>query len=681
MIHSPHVWQFFRIGGFDQVNLETWGDLAHLNELDQKLWVALSVPSRGLSIDEKTLALIDEDGDGHIRPPELIAAINWAGERIKLKKALVTGLSPLPLDIVDADTHPELLTALKHILAGLDRAEDSQISVEDTCEAVSRFSAQALNGDGIITPSSTENEALSTLINDLSAAYAGPVDRNGSIGVDQSLVERFRTDLTALLEWHQRPLDTPSCIPVKEGSVEAGETLLQVRDKIDDYFARCRLALFDPKAETLVNGNEEQFRLLSLQNLAIPSVEMMNLPLAKVDTNCVLPLNKGINPAWSDAIDAFQHHVVTPLLGKRTVLTEAEWHTLKQAFALYVAWQNERPQNPVNTWEIERLKDLDTGSLLTELEQLIARDQALQPEAEAIAAADQITRYVRDLPRLIQNFVAFRDFYGRRIPGAFQAGTLYIDRRSCELTLEVLDPVKHAALAGLSGTYLIYCECTRGPEKKNIVAAVTAGDTDQLIVGRNGVFYDRQGKDWDATITRIVDHPISLRQAFWSPYRKLSKLISEQIQKFTANKAKASETQLANATTTPTEPAKPAPYDIARSAGIFAAIGLALGALGTALASIITGFLGLKLWQVPLAIGGVMLLISGPSIAMAWFKLRNRSLAMLLDANGWAVNARARINIPFGSSLTQLAHLPPGAHSGRYDPYAQNNPAVPDTET
>ena len=66
-----------------------------------------------------------------------------------------------------------------------------------------------------------------------------------------------------------------------------------------------------------------------------------------------------------------------------------------------------------------------------------------------------------------------------------------------------------------------------------------------------------------------------------------------------------------------------------------------------------------------------MLMISGPSMAMAWFKLRNRNLGPLLDANGWAVNARARINIPFGTSLTQLAKLPEGAERALTDPYAE----------
>mgnify|MGYP001587665854 CR=1 FL=1 len=120
----------------------------------------------------------------------------------------------------------------------------------------------------------------------------------------------------------------------------------------------------------------------------------------------------------------------------------------------------------------------------------------------------------------------------------------------------------------------------------------------------------------------------------------------------------------------PPAPPKP-PFDVGKFAGIFAAIGLAIGAIGGILASIVSGVLGLKIWQIPLALIGLMLLISGPSMAMAWFKLKRRNLAPILDANGWAINARARINIPFGTSLTGLADLPKGANRSLVDPFAE----------
>ena len=115
----------------------------------------------------------------------------------------------------------------------------------------------------------------------------------------------------------------------------------------------------------------------------------------------------------------------------------------------------------------------------------------------------------------------------------------------------------------------------------------------------------------------------------------------------------------------------PTPFDVAKFAGIFAAIGLALGAIGSAVAAVVTGFIKLSWWQMPLALLGLILVVSGPAILLAWLKLRKRNLGPILDPNGWSVNARARINIPFGASLTGMGELPKGSERSLKDPFAE----------
>jgi hypothetical protein len=287
---------------------------------------------------------------------------------------------------------------------------------------------------------------------------------------------------------------------------------------------------------------------------------------------------------------------------------------------------------------------------------------------------------------LANNFVSFRNFYTGKDKAIFQSGTLYLDGRSCDLCVKVEDVGKHASFAGVSGICLVYCDCVRGngTEKMSIAAAFTAGDSDFLLVGRNGIFYDRRGRDWNASVVRIIDHPISIRQAFWSPYKKLSKMIGEQMQKLAASKAASVEDKMSKAVLDSGKPIAGAPatqqkqpFDVGKFAGIFAAIGLAIGAIGGVLASIFSGLLGLKIWQIPLALIGLMLLISGPAMVIAWFKLKKRNLGPVLDASGWAINARLRINIPFGTSLTGLADLPAGAQRSLVDPFAEKQAVWP----
>jgi len=214
-----------------------------------------------------------------------------------------------------------------------------------------------------------------------------------------------------------------------------------------------------------------------------------------------------------------------------------------------------------------------------------------------------------------------------------------------------------------------------------IVAGFTDGDSDNLMVGRNGIFYDRKGRDWDATIGKIVDNPISIRQAFWSPYKKFVRAIEEQIAKRAAAADVSSSDKLAQAAANMSRADLIAEKNKAAEqkkvdVGTVAAMGVAVGAIGGAAASLATGILRLPVWQIPLVFVGLILLISLPSMIIATLKLRKRNLGPILDANGWAVNARARMNVPFGASLTQVATLPPGAHFDRItDPFAdKKNP-------
>ena len=104
--------------------------------------------------------------------------------------------------------------------------------------------------------------------------------------------------------------------------------------------------------------------------------------------------------------------------------------------------------------------------------------------------------------------------------------------------------------------------------------------------------------------------------------------------------------------------------------GIIAALGVGVGALGALFGGLISGFLALQPWWAKLvALAGVVMAISGPSLLISWLKLRQRTLGPVLDASGWAVNGRVKVNIPLGTTLTGRASLPPGASRSLEDPY------------
>ncbi|MCW2311810.1 hypothetical protein [Rhodoferax antarcticus] len=606
MADTSHQWRFFRAGGFDQVQLDTAADLLALGQLDQKLWVALSCPVQGIEFDARSLQFIDADNDGHVRAPELLAAIQWANSCLTNPDVLVQKYDGVPLSLI--------------------RDDQDDYNKDDAAGAAKSIKAAAL----VLAKELGKTEADVLTVAETSAAQANHTERE-------------------LAAWEAAGVDA---LPLGEATQAAHALVTELDAKVQDFFTRCQLAAFDVRAGGLLNASQDALKALAPSSLATSTEAISALPLSHITAKAILPLTGGINPAWAARIAALHDTVITPLLGAQDTLTGADWQTIQTKLAAYTTWLAAKPDAAA---EGDGLRDLE-----------------------------KLARYVRDLQTLANNFVAFRDFYTRQGKGTFQIGTLYLDGRSCELCVSVNDAAKHAALAGLSRVCLVYCDCVRGADKRSIAAAFTAGDSDQLMVGRNGVFYDRPGLDWDATITKIIDQPISLSQAFWSPYKQVSRLVGAQLQKMAASRAATSTGKLYQTATGALQKAAvgapaapPAPFDVGKFAGIFAAIGLALGAIGTMGVSVVGGLFLLAWWQLPLVVVGLMLIISLPAVMLAWFKLRSRNLGPILDANGWAINARARINIPFGTSLTQVAQLPANAQRSLSDPYAEKSSSWP----
>ncbi len=671
-----HLWRFFLAGGTDQVFLDRPEDLKALAELDQKLWVALACPVSGLEFDEKTLRMLDSDADGRIRVPELLAAIAWLSTCLKDIGSIKAGADSLPLSAINdaGEEGRRLLDLAREILRTKGRADGDSISVSDLADMEAFVAASRFNGDGVIIADSAGDDSARTLIEEISACVGAVTDRSGNPGIDQARIDRFFKEAADLAVWRAKG-KSGAAGPLGEKTADAHAACQAVRVKVDDFFARCRTAAFDGRAAALLNRSEAEYAPLADKTLSTGMPELVNFPLARAEGGRALPLGEGVNPAWADAIARLYKQAVKPLLGSRSSLSEEDWRGLLEQFAEQEEWLASKPATKTETLGTERLAAILSGGGRAALAALIQKDLAEKPKFDSIFGLEKLLRYNRDLQRLLENFVSFADFYGRKRKAVFQAGTLYIDGRSCELCVRVDDAGKHASMAGVSQTCLLYCDCTRrgaSAEKVTIAAAVTGGDSDNLMVGRNGVFYDRAGKDWDATVVKIIEQPISIRQAFWSPYKKAIRFIEAQIAKFASDREKSNE---AAAEAGVAGAGKAQPFDAGKFAGIFAAIGLAMGALGAAFGAVVAALSRLPWWQLPIAAAGAVLLISGPSMIIAALKLRQRNIGPILDANGWAINTLVRINIPFGEALTRIAALPPGAERGLNDPYAEKSGA------
>ncbi|MCR5064667.1 MAG: hypothetical protein K6A67_02750 [Bacteroidales bacterium] len=596
-----HVWTFASIGGVTRVTINNGADIAHLDELDQKLWTVLSCPVKGLEFSEETLRQMDFDGDDKIRVNEIVTTSKWLCGAVKDADKILDGVDHIALaDLNEQDENgAAIIASAKRILAAT-KAEKDEIALADVVEA------KKLLDDKV----KAKDDAIAATVDDR---------------------------------------------PYGDNTDDAIKAVNDIKAKVADYFMRCKLIAFDEACSEAVDVSVEKIQAISEKNLATCADQIADYPLARPTKEKLLSLSQGINPAWQATFDKVRQLTIAADYPEAQAIDEAQWNAIVAKLDAYVAGLNDDKNAKIESF-----------------------DKETEEEAADIKLVNKFLLLYRDFYKLLKNYVVFADFYTRdkNKLAVFQAGQLYIDQRCCDLCIRVTDMSKHADMAGLSGMFLIYCHCVSKVKKAemDIVAALTDGDIDDLRVGKNALFYDRSGQDWDATVTKVVDNPISVRQAFFSPYKKLGKFISDKITKNAADKeskkmeeltAKA-DTATDKLATTPdpaaeatvkTEEKKAQMFDIAKFAGIFAAIGLAIGAIGGALAAL-GGFVAAKWYNIILLVVGVVLFISGPSMFLAWLKLRKRNLGPVLNANGWAINAQVRVNAAFGATLTTLAKYP-----------------------
>ena len=361
---APYRWRFFKSARCVQVKLETGADLAALPELDQRLWTVLSASTKGLRFDAATLRLLDADGDGRIRAPDVLAAVAWLRPRFRSLDVLFARKAEVSLADVDATTEEgkTLLASFTRILAREDRADATAISLADVLGATALFNAQPFNGDGVVTPKSTADAALAAVVAQIAACEGATRDRSGDDGIDQAAADRFFADARAHLAWKAAGAKVAV---LGEATAAAYAAYEAVAAEIDAYFT--------PPAD---------------------------LPLVAEDPTPLLPLTAGVNPLWAERFQTFADKAAGPVLGVAGVesITRADWAVVKAKFAPYGAWRAARAGAAVADVGDDRLAQLlADGRVEAAVNDLLARDRALADESARFADCERALRFAAHL--------------------------------------------------------------------------------------------------------------------------------------------------------------------------------------------------------------------------------------------------------------------------------------------
>ena len=627
-----HRHAFFRTARTTQVALTCSADIEHLADLDRTYWAILSRPTSIEGRIEQLTHYLDTNGDRRIRMPEVLAAIEWLKPRIASFDRLFLPYEGLVKEDLRDDT-PEG-KALSDLLAQIS-PDGKPVTDKEILDHRAKFSFIADDRDGNV---SIEVDVVDKPLRpyaELVWKVVGPADR--------TLAEEHLPLFYDLLnQWKQWQANKPK----GRFTLEDVQSRWPLREKINDYFRLCDERSYDA-ATPLAHD---------------PSKPLKDAPISLAGDATQLSLTEGVNPEWAN-----QTAELAKILGT-TTLTRDLWESLKREWDPYDVWWKEVPKEfyyflPFTEADFALIDDPAQRAALE------AVFQEARTDAPLLDVIDDLERFAalrEGLLRFLRNFVNVSDLYPPVADPLFLCGKLFMDGRIASLCFPVANGGEkaHAALAAPSRCCLVYCTLERKDgANRTILAVFTAGTVGALTVGKRGLFVDLNGHDWEATISHVAITTISLWEAFFAPWRKIGETCSETFQKLIGGRGDNAVAQVAAAATKAqtsavgTAPAKPAvPASNASQMASVATLGISLSFLASAAAAIASAVTHAPLWKTGSVVLGIILVVSIPSVILAWFRLRNRDLAPILNASGWAVNRSIGLTPRLGRFFTQRAN-------------------------
>ena len=684
---------FENYGGIFQLRLETAEDLAALGKLKESRWAATSAPVDGFRCDPAVLKCLDPDETGRIRTQDLKDAQETLFHFLSNREGATQQSDVLCLDDLDT-THSEgrkLQEVCKWILEQLEKQGNKEISLEQIREFRAGYARIFPNGDGIVPLVDIESEITRAFCADV-VKYAGEVkDAAGKIGYGTEQLQSFLDRARAMRDWmvagKQTAADEQRDSELwrwGDATPEATALVFVLNAKLEQFFWQCDLLKVEPRAASRFELSEDELEGFDLENALAIEKRLKLAPLSRPNATGELNLNSGLNPCYEERIWELRGKVLKRALGTEVeTLTRKDWEKVKALFEPHKAWYDAKPNDEIEALGEERLTAYLEGELPKEAEVLIERDLSVRDELEQIATVEKLCLLQRWLLELANNFVNFSQLYDPKRRSLFEEGTLVIDGRELAFSMKVTNRSAHRKIAETSRMFLIYAEITSkvvtsSPlEKFELVVAVTAGERGGISVGKRGVFFDIEEREWDARVVELVENPISLWEAVKAPFQRIGGLAAQKVERIAARGTesieKATEAGLEKIDAAPAREEKPStgtatePGQKTSVRDLLLGGSLAFAAVGSSLAFIVKTLSEVNPWHlgaVVLALGMMVTLTSG---FLGYLKLRSRDMSALLEAAGWAVNFRMKLTRRLGRLFTHRRELPKDAVKRRRD--------------
>ncbi len=657
---------FKNYGGSYQLRIQDVQDLEKVQGLDETHWAATSVPIDSLSCDSTVVSYIDTDKNGRIRTDEVKAALGWLFRFLANRSRLSEGTDVLCLSDIDT-SHPEgqkLRSVAEFILSNLNMSDAQEISLAQVRDVQSIMSNAANNGDGIISPEGISDSDIAQFITSVMETVGSVSDASGKPGISREQLNAFIHEAESYLTWKSEGeipegKDTAEVMPWGTETPQAYELICNLEEKIDQYFSQCAMVGFDERSAVEMQLRPKELEEIDFTDKSMMEDRVRNAPLAVPNPEGILDLDARINPLYGNRLLALKNKVLKRALGKPVKqLTQEQWGNVKNIFAAYRVWLKNKKGTKVESLGENKLHTYLNEPYRARVSELIAEDLAVADDLNQIHNLEKLILYQRWLMELTNNFVCFSYLYNPQSRALFEMGTLVIDGRQITFTMRVQDRQAHKKIAEKSYMYLLYMEVTGRQEediKFEIVAAVTSGSAGRLRIGKRGIFFSIDGKEWDAQIVDIIENPISPWESVKAPFQQFNGFIKKQIDKFTKSRQTKMEASLT------------APSASGMTRDLLLGGGVAIAALGSSFAYVTKALSQVKPAHILITSVGLVIFILLPGMIAGFLKIRKRDMSVLLEALGWAVNVHMRLNNSLGKLFTHTPRLPKDARKERKD--------------
>ena len=651
-------------------------DLKQVLALDEALWVATGAPVASLNFDATFLKAMDVDRNGRLMCYEVKCAIRWLLNVLEGTGGIGDESTTLTLSHLNAN-HPDATTirttALK-ILAELGKSESDKLALADLRRIKTQVAATPVSEAGVVVESAEQPKPVQTAIHDLVAVLGGAPHPTGKWGIDANTLKAFGEKGTAFLAWVAEGRlgrrKTTEILPLGKATAAAWDAMQALRSKLDQYFAQCRAVAYDSRLSAHLALSEPAMTAADLDNPDAIQALLAEQPLAPPSASQSLALAGPVNATYANALTRLWEQAMLPAFGDTPdhELTATQWDELKQLFAPYARWLQRGADHPVAPLGPDRVKELLKPSLTTALTQLVELSAQTAMEMDQLRLTEKLILFQANMLDFANNFVSFPQLYDPDQRAVFEQGSLVMDGRRFTFSVRAAKRAEHSKVAAGSNFFILYVQISppAGQAPFDVALPVTSGTKGNLCVGKRGVFTDIAGRQLDAQVVQIIENPISILEAMLSPFVRFGKMLGGKIESITSAAEKQFDSKAAKVLEHPTAaPAAqaqvPAPPRGALAGGLLMGGGVAVAAMGSAMVYTVKTIANIGPAKILIGVAGAFVAVLLPVAILAILKLRSRDLSAILEAGGWAINARMRLSFRQGRLFTYAPHLPPGA--------------------